>query len=110
MLELFFSGNYKILQKLIKQRKESAELYKSQNRNDLAAVEEFQAGIIESYLPEQLTEEELRSIIKQIVDDSVATSIKDMGKVMGIASKKLVGKADNKTIAGLVKEILISLP
>ncbi len=96
----------KILQKLVKQRKESAELYRSQNRSDLVDEEEFQAGIIESYLPEQLDKEQLKSIIKQIIDDTSASSIRDMGKVMGIASKKLAGKADNKTIADLVKEIL----
>jgi len=96
----------KLLQKLVKQRKESAELYKSQGRDDLVDDEIFQASIIEAYLPEQMSEDELREIIKEIIDQVSATSMKDMGKVMGMASKQLAGKADNKTISGIVREIL----
>jgi hypothetical protein len=95
-----------ILQKLVKQRKESAEIYKSQNRADLVEDEIFQASIIEAYLPEQMSEKELRKIVKDIVDQTGANSMKDMGKVMGIASKQLAGKADNKTISGIVREML----
>ncbi len=95
-----------ILQKLVKQRKESAEIYKSQNRADLVEDEVFQASIIEAYLPERMSEEDLRKIVKEIVDQTGAGSMKDMGKVMGMASKQLAGKADNKTISGIVRELL----
>ncbi len=95
-----------ILQKLVKQRKESAEIYRSQNRPDLAEVEEFQASIIIKYLPEQMPEEEVKKAIQKIIEDTNANSIKEMGKVMGIATKQLAGKTDNKTIAGIVKELL----
>jgi len=95
-----------ILQKLVKQRKESAEIFKSQNREDLVEDEVFQASIIEAYLPEQMSEEELRQIVKDIVAKTGATSMKDMGKVMGMASKQLAGKADNKAISGIVREML----
>lgn len=96
----------KLLQKLVKQRKETAEVYTAQNRKDLADVEIFQASVIEKYLPEQLSEEEIRNIVKDIIAETNATSVKDMGKVMGLASARLAGKADNKTIASLVKEML----
>ena len=95
-----------LLKKLVKQRRESAEIYRSQNRNDLAETEEFQASIIEAYLPEQIPEEELEGIIGQIIQKTGAESMKDMGKVMGIASKELAGRADNKLIAGIVKRLL----
>ena len=95
-----------LLQKLVKQRKESAEIFKSQNRNDLAEVELFQAFIIEKYLPEQIGEDELRKIIEKIISETGASSIKEMGKVMGVATKQLAGKADNKTIAAIVRQIL----
>jgi uncharacterized protein YqeY len=95
-----------LLQKLVKQRRESAEIYRSQNRPDLAETEEFQASIIETYLPEQIQEEELEGIIGQIIEKTGASSMKDMGKVMGIATKDLAGKADNKLIAGIVKKLL----
>jgi len=94
------------LQKLIKQRKEAAEMYKSQNRLDLYDVEMFQVGIIEKYLPEQLTVEEIENTIKTIISEISASGIKDMGKVMGIASKKMTGKADNKIVAEVVKKLL----
>ena len=95
-----------ILQKLVKQRKESAEIYQTQNRADLAEVELYQASIIEAYLPEQMSKEELQIIVKEIVDQVGATSMKDMGKVMGMAGKRLAGKADNKSISGIVRELL----
>ncbi|MDP2423869.1 MAG: GatB/YqeY domain-containing protein [Bacteroidales bacterium] len=96
----------RLLQKLVKQRKESAEIFKSNGRVELAATEEFQAGVIESYLPEQFDTEKVRSIVKEIILQTGAQSIKDMGRVMGEASRQLAGKADNKTIAALVKELL----
>ncbi|MFC2107121.1 GatB/YqeY domain-containing protein [Bacteroidota bacterium] len=96
----------KILQKLVKQRKESAELYRSQNRPELAEDEEFQYAVIEKYLPEQMGEDELKNIIQDIIKKVGAESMRDMGKVMGMASKELAGKADNKVVSGIVKELL----
>jgi len=96
----------KLLQKLVKQRRESAELFEAQNRPDLAETELFQASIIEKYLPEQMGENELKERIAGIIARTGAQSIKDMGKVMGIASKELAGKADNKTVADLIKQAL----
>jgi uncharacterized protein YqeY len=96
----------KMLQKLVKQRKESAELYQSQGREDLAEPELAEAAIIEKYLPKQLSAEELKPILQGIVDKVGATGPQDMGKVMGMASKELGGKADGKTISTVVKELL----
>jgi uncharacterized protein len=96
----------KIIQKLIKQRQESAEIYKSNNRNDLAEQELFQAAVIEQYLPKQLSEEEVREGVMKIIAETGATSARDMGKVMGLASKEFAGKADNKVVADLVKKLL----
>jgi uncharacterized protein len=96
----------KLLQKLIKQRKESGDIYRQQNREDLAKVEFFQASVIENYLPKQVSEEEVQAIVARIVKDTGASSIKDMGKVIGLASKELAGKAENKTIAEIVKKLL----
>ena len=98
----------KILQKLIKQRKESAKIFREQNRIDLAKPEEAQAKIIEGFLPEQLDEEKIREYIKEIISNTGSEGIKDMGKVMGIATSKMAGQADGKTISILVKEILTS--
>ncbi len=95
-----------LLQKLVKQRKEAAEIYKTQNRTDLADDELFQSSIIEAYLPEQMSADDLRNVIKTIVEQVGAASIKDMGKVMGLASKQLAGKADNKTISAIIKDLL----
>ncbi len=96
----------KLLQKLVKQRKESTIIYREQGRDDLAEDEEYQTSIISKYLPEQMSEKEVQHILKQIVEQSGASSMKDMGKVMGIASKQLAGKADNKTVSGIVKQLL----
>ena len=96
----------KLLQRLVKQRKESAELYRTQNRPELAEDEEFQYAIIEKYLPEQMGEDELKKIIQDIISKVGAESMRDMGKVMGMASKELAGKADNKVVSGIVKELL----
>lgn len=96
----------KLLQKLVKQRKESAELYKAGGRADLAEKELFEAAIIEKYLPQQMSEEELTAIIREIIAKTGASSIKDMGKVMGLTSKEVAGKADNKMVSVIVKKLL----
>lgn len=96
----------KILQKLVKQRRESADIYTGAGRADLAEKELFEAGIIEGYLPQQMTSEEVTAIITQIITQTGASSIKEMGKVMGAASKELSGKADNKMISEIVKKLL----
>lgn len=96
----------KILQRLVKQRKDAAEVYQKQGREDLAADELFQLNIIQKYLPEQLDEASLRAEIEKIVASTGASSMKDMGKVMGIATKQFAGKADNKIISSIVREIL----
>lgn len=96
----------KILQRLVKQRKDSQEIFETQNRPELAAKEKEEIDVIEKYLPAQLSVEELKEIISKIVSETGATSPADMGKVMGIASKQLAGKADGKAISGIVKELL----
>lgn len=96
----------KLLQKLVKQRKESASIFRAQNRVDLAEPEEAQAQVIEAFLPEQLSEQEVSAVIDQIIGEVGASSMKDMGKVMGMANQKMAGKADGKTIAMLVKQRL----
>lgn len=98
----------KLLQKLVKQRKESLEIYVKQNRNDLAEKEEEEISIIEKFLPKQMSEEELKVVISKIITETGASSQADMGKVMGMANKQLGGKADGKTIAAMVKDILAS--
>ncbi|MDZ7743820.1 MAG: GatB/YqeY domain-containing protein [Bacteroidota bacterium] len=95
-----------LLQKLVKQRKESSAIYRDKNRPELAEVEEYQAAIIETYLPKQMSEEEIEAGLKKIIEETGAESMKDMGKVMGAASKKFAGKADNKTVAAMVKKLL----
>ncbi|MBQ1191541.1 MAG: GatB/YqeY domain-containing protein [Bacteroidales bacterium] len=94
------------LQKLVKQRKESAELYKQQNRMDLYEDEAFQQAVIEAYLPEQMSEEEIRTELQKIISETGASSVKDMGKVMGAAQKAFAGRADNKLVSSIVKELL----
>lgn len=96
----------KMLQKQVKQRKEAAEIYISQGRQELADEELSQASIIEAYLPEQMSEDMLRSEIQKIIAEIGASSPADMGKVMGVASKSLSGKAEGKEISRLVKELL----
>src|SRR5664279_1653113 len=98
----------KLLQKLVKQRKESLDIYEKQSRKDLAEKEKEEIGVIEKFLPKQMSEEELKDVIASIIKQTGATSQADMGKVMGIANKQLGGKADGKTIAAIVKEILAS--
>ena len=95
-----------ILQRMIKQRKDSYEQFVSQNRTDLAEVEAAQMKVIEQFLPAQLTAEELEAEIKKIITETGAESIKDLGKVMGTASKALAGKSDGKSISEMVKKLL----
>ncbi len=96
----------KIISKLAKQGSDSAKIYKEQGRDDLYEQEMAQVAVFETYLPAKLSDEELTKIVKEIIAETGASSMKDMGKVMGIASKKLAGKADGKEISGKVKNIL----
>ena len=96
----------KVLQKLIKQRKESADIYKAQNREDLYKIEAEELEVIEAYLPKQMEHSEVEAYLKDLIGRVGATSVKDMGKVMGAANKELAGKADGKTISELVKQLL----
>lgn len=96
----------KALNKMVKQRKETAEVYTTQNRKDLADIELAQASVIENYLPKQMSEDELRSEISKILSNLGASSPSDLGKVMGVASKQFAGKADGKIISAIVKELL----
>ncbi|HFA50662.1 MAG TPA: GatB/YqeY domain-containing protein [Bacteroidetes bacterium] len=105
--ELDEAGEIKLLQKLVKQRRDSLEIYEKQGREDLAAPEREEIAVIEKYLPEQIGEAELEGILKKIIETTGASSMKDMGKVMGMASKQLGGKADGKRISGAVKRLLM---
>jgi uncharacterized protein len=96
----------KLLQKLVKQRKDSLEIFEQQNRADLAQKEKEEIAVIEKFLPKQLSNEELKEELGKIIAEAGASSPADLGKVMGIASKKFAGKADGKTISALVKELL----
>ncbi|MGZ4060422.1 MAG: GatB/YqeY domain-containing protein [Bacteroidia bacterium] len=96
----------KALLKMVKQRKETADLYITQNRKDLADVELAQAAVIEAYLPKQMSEDDIKAEVAKIISSVGANSPADMGKVMGVASKQLAGKADGKLISTIVKELL----
>ncbi|WP_336515144.1 GatB/YqeY domain-containing protein [Pollutibacter soli] len=96
----------KLLQKLVKSRKDSLEIYEKQNREDLAVKEREEIEVIEKYLPAQMSEEELMEAVKQIIAETGASSPADMGKVMGLATKKLTGKAEGKAISMVVKTLL----
>ena len=104
--ELSEDQELKILQKLVKQRKDSAAIFKEQGREDLAEPELAQAEVISKFLPEQLSEEEVANLVEEIIANTGASSMKDMGKVMGQASAKLAGKADGKLISTIVKSKL----
>ncbi len=104
--ELDEAGEIKLVQKLIKQRKDSLDIYKKQDRADLAIVEEEEIAVLEKYLPAQLSEDDLIPIIQEIINKTGADSMKDMGKVMGMASGQLAGQADGKTISAIVKKLL----
>ena len=96
----------KILQKLVKQRRESANIYINQNRPDLAQIEEAQADFISTFLPEQLTNHEIEAIVSKVIGESKSIGLKDMGKVIGIVVKKIGGRADGKTVSNIVKQKL----
>lgn len=104
--ELSKEEEIKLLQKLVKQRKESARIYTEQGRDDLAQPEIEQAKIIEKFLPAQLSEEEIKEIIKQIIAETGANGIAQMGQVMGEANKRMAGQADGRTISTVVKSLL----
>lgn len=106
MDELPAEVELKVIQKLIKQRRESADIYKQQNRMDLYDKEVLEANVIETYLPAQMSDEELNAIIKGIIEKTGAKTAADFGKVMGVAAKELSGKADGKIISQKVKEML----
>ena len=105
-VDLDEAGEIKILQKLIKQRKDSLEVYVQQGREDLAQPEREEIAVIEKYLPEQMSEADLEKFIQDVISKTGASSMKDMGKVMGMANKELAGKADGKTISIMVKKLL----
>ena len=96
----------KLIQKLVKQGKESAELYSSQNRPKLAAEELAQVAVMEKYLPKQMSEEEVATVLKEIIAQTGAAGPQDMGKVMGVATKQLAGKAEGRVISAIVKQLL----
>ncbi|PKP20691.1 MAG: glutamyl-tRNA amidotransferase [Bacteroidetes bacterium HGW-Bacteroidetes-21] len=104
--ELSDEDEIKIIIKLVKQRKDSAEIYRTQNREDLYTKEEFEADIISQYLPKQMSEDEIIPVLKNIIETLGVKTPAEMGKVMGMASKQLAGKADNKVISDLVKRLL----
>ncbi|HEX8021886.1 GatB/YqeY domain-containing protein [Mucilaginibacter sp.] len=104
--ELTEEAEVKVLQKLVKQRKESADIYKEQNRDDLYQVEIGEMLVIEEYLPQQMSKFEIEGYLEELIGRIGATSVKDMGRVMGMASKELAGKADGKTISEVVKQLL----
>tara|TARA_B100000678_G_scaffold289960_1_gene301748 strand:- start:405 stop:854 length:450 start_codon:yes stop_codon:yes gene_type:complete len=104
--ELTEEEEVKLVQKLVKQRKDSAQLYREQNREDLAEPEEKQVEVIAQFLPEQLSEAEIEARVEEIIAKTGADGMKDMGKVMGVASQELAGKADGKTISVIVKKKL----
>jgi uncharacterized protein YqeY len=104
--ELTSEAELKIVQKLVKQRRESAEIYQQQNRPDLAEKELMEASVIEQYLPAQMNEQELEAVLKAIIEKVGAKAPSDMGKVMGVATKELSGKADGKAISTKVKQLL----
>ena len=104
--ELTEDAEIKVLQKLVKQRKESADIYKSQNREDLYQIETDEIEVIEKYLPKQLSQDELNHYIQGLIQKLNVSSVKEMGKIMGVASKELAGKADGKAISETIKNLL----
>ena len=100
------AAEIKVLQKLVKQRKDSLEIFEQQEREDLAVKEREEIEVIERYLPAQMSEDEIKTIVQGIIEQTGASSMRDMGKVMGMANQKMAGKADGKTIASVVKTML----
>ena len=96
----------KLLQKLVKQRKESLEIYQQQSRDDLAKGEQDELNVIEKFLPQMMSEDEVKAVVQSVIQQTGATSAADLGKVMGVVTKQLAGKADNKMVAALVKQLL----
>ncbi|AZQ45076.1 GatB/YqeY domain-containing protein [Nonlabens ponticola] len=106
--ELSEEQEIKLVQKLVKQRKDSARIFTEQDRNDLAEPELAQAAVLEQFLPEQMSEDEIATVVQQVIDETGANGMKDMGKVMGRANQLLAGKADGRTISTIVKQKLNS--
>ena len=104
--EITEEAELKVIQKLVKQRKDAAELYKAQGRDDLYQEEIFQLEVISNYLPEQLSDEEIANVLKSLIAEHNINGVKEMGKLMGLASKALSGKADNKKVSEIVKQLL----
>lgn len=104
--EMTEEAEIKVLQKLVKQRKESADIYKTQNREDLYEIEMSEMRVIEPYLPQQMTRFEIEGAVQEIIERIGATGAQDMGRVMGVASKELAGKADGKTISEVTRQLL----
>lgn len=104
--ELDNAGEVKLLQKLVKQRQDSLDIYNKQGRDDLAIVEKEEIEVIQRFLPAQMDESALTSLIQEVINTTGASSMKDMGKVMGIVSQKVAGQADGKTVAAIVKQLL----
>lgn len=104
--EMTEADEIKMLQKLVKQRKESASIYSENGRPEKAEEENFQAEVIETYLPQMMSEDEIKTIVSQIVEQTGASSIKDMGRVMGMAVKQVAGRADNALVSSIVKSML----
>ena len=104
--EISKEDELRILQKLVKQRKDSADIYQTQGRIDLAQPELDEIKVIEQFLPESISEDEIESEVKKVIDQTGAEGMKDMGKVMGIVTKKLMGRADGKTISSIVRNYL----
>ena len=106
-VEIKEDDEIKLLQKMVKQRKDSLSIFEQQGREELAKVEREEIEIIESYLPKQLSEAEIEAIVKEAIAATGASSVKDMGKVMGIASKQVAGRAEGAVISGIVKRLLV---
>jgi len=104
--ELDEAGEIKLLQKLVKQRQDSLDIFQKQGREDLAKIESEEIEVIQKFLPEQMSADDLSALIQGVIGDVGAEGMKDMGKVMGVVSQKVAGKADGKTVAGIVKELL----
>ena len=104
--EISEEASIQLLQRMVKQRKDAAEIYKAQDRDDLYLTEMLEVSFIQPYLPEQMSDEELSNAVKAIIEKAGASTMKDMGKVMGMASKELAGKTEGKLIASKVKELL----
>ena len=106
--DLDAQGEIKILQKLVKQRQESLDIYTKQGREDLAVIEKEEIEIIQHFLPEQMSEADLKQLIQGVITETGASRMKDMGKVMGLVSQKVAGQADGKAVASIVKQLLNS--